>query len=948
MHNLRGRSLVLSALLAMTMIIPRTSPATPAYLLDTSGLGDVGELYLIGSLQGIVNRDAPRLFLVRGSPDQVYAAYLEREKGFAFTRLKSLPDAIVTFAAMKRADGVTPLIKGLVKYPATYWDEANRKMVDRYYNYWIAANFAAQEDLLPVHEGLMKHTSPMLGGAEFWHKDTGMRGWSGMFAEAKHSETNGLSVISGRANSYASKVVYLDLAETPKVEIVVSDVSPGGAWSLAITMGSTVKTFEMRKGTAIPGLTNVSTPGTFVADLAGTGLFNPRAGRAELRIAPLTTGVTVTVKSIRLLDANGNEPAAAPYSPPKDVFAGLPIKRDLATSPPYEQNEDSACEWSLANQRGLCAPDAFASYAGGGWILMGLDYTVAKKVYHFYQDKTPFVKEGYPNLDKLLSDFKTPGLVYGWLGNEDYACMKMGAYGARYAGGVPGNFSFWQWVPLKNPGEPVPLPQVREITRLQNKVYVNFAWASSDYIQFSYNLMDGFWQDPNRGKVPVTWGFNPLLAKFAPAFVEFYDHSATPKDSFWGFTAGYTHLSGFPPDRLQAYAEETRRGVHDLGLSPAVDVWDSFPHCNEAYEALSMDTPASQGIKLMSVLPGSTTAPETYWLDNGCPVVRLDRPLYSVWQDDQKSTPESIVASVVAAAHKFPGKGPRFLTCNCRFAPTFLMEVQKLLPDEFVMVGMPDFIALAQEAGAVTALPFSDAVGSGDSLKVSFELHNASGTMGDPGKVSWSLPPGWTSSQKEWVHDAVPKGGNLKHVVTFTPPAGTTAGTALIGYKDSRFDWEKEIVLTTYPQGTGISDCTSTEGWTATDGAAVCLERGMLKITPKTVLRRHDAASGTRVEKNGRVSFVLKQVDFSRKPVLHINIPDQDSHGTTIGVTDETGQYKQCALSSVPGHVSIDLAAVTKWTGTKDLTLNIDPATGHGKYVRIRSVKVLSSGTITP
>ncbi|MFO1489509.1 MAG: hypothetical protein U1F87_01015 [Kiritimatiellia bacterium] len=80
-HNLSFRRFVRSALLAMTMLSPRTSPATtPAYLLDTSGLSDVGELYLIGTLQGIVNRDAPRLFLVRGSPDQVYADYLEREK----------------------------------------------------------------------------------------------------------------------------------------------------------------------------------------------------------------------------------------------------------------------------------------------------------------------------------------------------------------------------------------------------------------------------------------------------------------------------------------------------------------------------------------------------------------------------------------------------------------------------------------------------------------------------------------------------------------------------------------------------------------------------------------------------------------------------------------------------------------------------------------------------
>ena len=60
-----------------------------AYLLDTGGLGDVGELYLLGALQGIVNRDAPRLFLTKGAANTVYADYLEREKGFTFIRLKA-------------------------------------------------------------------------------------------------------------------------------------------------------------------------------------------------------------------------------------------------------------------------------------------------------------------------------------------------------------------------------------------------------------------------------------------------------------------------------------------------------------------------------------------------------------------------------------------------------------------------------------------------------------------------------------------------------------------------------------------------------------------------------------------------------------------------------------------------------------------------------------------
>jgi hypothetical protein len=927
--------------MAVMVLSPQESQGTQAYLLDTTAVSDVGDLYLIGTLQGIVNRDAPRLFVTRGTPDNVYADYLAKEKGFTFTRLKSVPDAIATFAAMKRKDRVTPLIKGLVKYPASYWDAAQSKRVDRYYNAWIAANYAAQEDLLPVTEEILKGKTPMMAGSEFLYEDISMEGWMGMFAKLARSGTNGLSVTSERGNAdYASKLVYLDLDVTPKVEVVVSELTPGGAWSLGIAMGSTVKSFEQLNGVMVPGLTKQDRKGIFVVDLKKSGLFNPYFGRAELRIIPSAPGVTVTVKSIRFLDTNGQKPAKPPYAPPKDVFAGLPVKRDLVASPPYEQDEEKACEWSLANQRSVCVPDAFASYAPGDWILMGLDYTVAKKIYHFYQDKTPFVKDGYPNLDKILSDFKKPGLVFGWLGNEDYACMKLGHYGARYAGGVPENFSFWQWVPLKKPGEPVPLPQKREVSRLENKVYVNFSWASADYIQFAYNLMDGYWEDPNRGKVPVTWGFNPLLADYSPAFVEFYGQTATPKDSFWGFTAGYTHLSGFSPDLLRKYAEETSRGIHALGLSPAVDVWDCNASCNWSYEVLSEHTPASDGVKLMSILPNGTNPSETYWLDNGCPVVRLDRGLFSVWGKDGKSTPESIAAALKAAAAKNPLKGPQFLTCNSRFSPTFLKKVQEQLPENIVMVGMPDFIAMAQEAGAVTAIPFSDAVGGGDNIRVSFELHNPEGTTGDPGMVSWTLPPGWKSSPAEWLHGPVPQGGNLKKVVTFTPPADMTAGTAVIGYKDSRFGWDKEIALTTYPHGATVSDGESAEGWTASYGAAVGIDRGMLKITPKTVLGRHDSRTAPQIENNGRASFTLKQVDFARKPVLKITIPDQDSSVTRIGVTDEPGQYKQCQPSVSGKTYSIDLEAATKWTGTKDLTLTIEPALGYGSYVRVRSIKI--------
>jgi hypothetical protein len=936
---------------SIKQVAPHVNPSPPvsnAYLLDAGGLRDVEELYLVGALQGIVNRDAPRLFLsgldhgMCAGSNNVYVNYLEKEKGFKFTRFKSLGEAISTFAAMKRADGVTPLIKGLVKYPTFYLDSVRRK-VNTYYNYWIAANFAAQEDLLPVTDNILRSQSNMLSGSEFWLKDNTMRGgWTQMVALLKYS-TNGLSVQTrpgGKANrtGYATRTIYLDVDVTPKIEVVVSDLTPGGVWSLRIKTPTTVQTHINYGAVNIPGLTNIRTTGTFIVDLAATGLFSPRAANAQLLISPCDTATTVTVKSIRLLNAKGEDPVVPSFVAEKDVFKGLAIKRDLVKDAPYEQNEEKACEWSLANQRKTCDPSSFGSFFGGSWILKGLDYAISKKVYLFYQDKEPYVKEGYPNLDKILADLKPPGLVFGWLGSESYSCMKMGQYGARYAGGPPENFSFWQWVPLKTPKRPIPLPQVREVKELENKIYLNLSWASSDAVEFTYNLMEGYWEDPNRGKVPMTWGFNTLLSKFVPALVEFYALSATPKDSFWGFTAGYTHASSFSLKNLKLYAEDTRRGLFELGISPAVDIWDNDPNSSPTYEEFSKYS-AFPGVKLMSVLP-SPRGPETFWLDNGAVVVRNDKRFHGKSQKNGGTTHQSILAGIKEIEAEFPGIDPKFLTINTRVSPTFVKELMGMLPKHVMVVGMPDFIGLAEESGAVVAMPYSDGVGNGDQMKVKFQLHNPSGHTGKPGIVTWTLPAGWTASPKEWNHGPVPLGSNLKQVVTFTPPVGITNGTATFVYQDSRFGWKKEFSLTTYPQSTTFTDCESTEGWTASNGALLTMERDMIKVTPQTTRTRSDYfESGRSVINTGRVTFPLKQIDFSRKPILKITLLDLNGNGTIIGFLNDKGVWKKYAEVG-QGTCSVDLATLTKWVGKQDLTLTLDPSTRFGSFVRVRNIKV--------
>jgi hypothetical protein len=68
------------------------------------------------------------------------------------------------------------------------------------------------------------------------------------------------------------------------------------------------------------------------------------------------------------------------------------------------------------------------------------------------------------------------------------------------------------------------------------------------------------------------------------------------------------------------------------------------------------------------------------------------------------------------------------------------------------------------------------------------------------------------------------------------------------------------------PWITDLAECESTESWTASGGADVGIDHVMFMITPRTALRRHGSKISPLTENNGRVNFVMKQVDLNRKP----------------------------------------------------------------------------------
>ena len=201
-----------------------------AYLLDSGGMHDPQELTLLGSLQGLVNRERPLLYLNHinwQSPgaSNVFAEFLSKHKGIRFTVLAGLPEAIATFRNLRRADG-TPILRGLVRYEP----DPKRPSLPL-----IAANFAALEDLLPVTEALLSNRTLFLAGQQRWTTtDVNMSGWREMFTSVQSSRL-GLRITSfhtdyhsAHLSAYRNRWVELDLDRTPKIEVSVTDVEPGG------------------------------------------------------------------------------------------------------------------------------------------------------------------------------------------------------------------------------------------------------------------------------------------------------------------------------------------------------------------------------------------------------------------------------------------------------------------------------------------------------------------------------------------------------------------------------------------------------------------------------------------------------------------------------------------------------------------------------------------------
>ena len=912
-----------------------------AYVLDVGGISDRREIYLLMALQGIVNRDAPRLFIISHGTyppaEHIQLKYLESIKNFHFTRLNSLGEAIQTFTRMG-------LLKGLVQYeiPKRGWDW------DKYgYHGNIALTIAGQRSLLPVTSKILALSTPLLAGDGCWGVDDMKHGhWSAVFVEMKPG-TNGLTIKplekaqakAARYGCYAHRWVELDLNVASKFEITVSRAT--GPWTVILEMGEA----DDEECGGVRLFKDVKEPGVFVFDLKDGKQSKPSAGRADIRICPLGANSEVTVSSIRILDASGQVATVAPLR--QNWFEGLAVAEDLRGK--IADNEADACRWALETLMPQCSKKT-AFHAQPWWgNLKSMDYAVARAAFIFYQDKD-FYRDSYPFFDDVMSCLEPQAEVLGWGGSETYWIHKLSYLGKREITAGAANLSFWRQVPLDGP---LSHPRKRFVEGpVQPKCYVNFLISSGDAISIISDLYNGCWEDKSRGKVPVTWGSNPNLVNMAPALLEYFAVNATPVDSFCAGPSGSGYnnpvvmmQSGF----CQGFAESTRRDLQKAGMNMAVDYWDMLADSPvDAVNRLFTRPGKYDPVRMLIPNPAGMSPARNRWMDDGTPMVLAERGgandlwcLYKGskinWADPAGDIAERIMK--VAETNEMPF----FISANVRLPVSILKGVMDRLPkDKYEVVGMPDFERLAREAGCFTVEAVNHAVSAGDGAAVMIELRNTDGLRTKPGRITWTLPSGWTASEKSWDYGKVPVGGIVRHVVKFTPPACTSAVPAELEFKDSNVSYTRRAELTCYPETRLICACDSTNNWTFADGAHAIAENGIVKLLPVKPITSEtfftDIQNGQKLKLvSGRAFHPLGQVDFSRAPFLEIDVDEIFGGGFGLGLRSGTQSKEYYGAGRLQGKRTVNFA-FAGWVGVKDVSFWIDPMRGWGHYLKIRRI----------
>jgi hypothetical protein len=195
------------------------------------------------------------------------------------------------------------------------------------------------------------------------------------------------------------------------------------------------------------------------------------------------------------------------------------------------------------------------------------DYAVATKAMTFWLD--PNIAEERALFERIMGEV-APGTPYlGWFA-QDIAgefggtelCSAHGVYvlAADWFENMTVHSGAGGRIRDRQPVLPPP--------PLENKIYVTFTMSEGDNLQYNEHRLRVLWDNPARGRVPINWTTSPLLKDAARNFLSYYQRTATDNDLLIAGPsgAGYIYPNPWPDETFAVYAEQTRRYLADTGM----------------------------------------------------------------------------------------------------------------------------------------------------------------------------------------------------------------------------------------------------------------------------------------------------------------------------------------------------------------------------------------------
>ena len=138
-------------------------------------------------------------------------------------------------------------------------------------------------------------------------------------------------------------------------------------------------------------------------------------------------------------------------------------------------------------------------------------------------------------LNRFLASMPAGANYMGWWPEEEPGVTRLSSYGfTNIASDYCSNLTFHSGMPRLIDPLPMPAKPV-----LENKIYVAFIISDGDNLQYVEHRMRRFWDDSNRGSVPIGWTVSPAMVDAMPGALNYFHQSATDNDNLISGPSGY-------------------------------------------------------------------------------------------------------------------------------------------------------------------------------------------------------------------------------------------------------------------------------------------------------------------------------------------------------------------------------------------------------------------------